>query len=191
MSIVATPSESEATGLVAEQYQDDIAEVGHVLSHTAMMAVNVEALEAWLALARAVALPLGKRRYELVTLAAARGLRSQHCLLAHGARTLDLGLVDEPELTRIARDYRDADLSPAEVAMMAFAERVSQDSYAMTDEDSLRLREHGFTDREIVDIALAAAARNYYSRAIQALAVDVEVPPQLSPQLRDALVGGL
>jgi len=52
-------------------------------------------------------------------------------------------------------------------------------------------RDLGFTDREIVDIALAAAARNYYSRAIQALAVDVEVPPQLSPQLRDALVGGL
>lgn len=60
--------------------------------------------------------------------------------------------------------------------MMAFAERVSQDAYAMTDDDSRRLREQGLSDTEIVNIALAAAARNYYSRAIQALAVDVDVP---------------
>ena len=107
-----------------------------------------------------------------------------------GAILFDIG-GGSSELVRIARDYRDADLSEAEVAMMAFAERVSQDAYAMTDDDSRRLREHGFTDREVVDIALAAAARNYYSRAIQALAVEVDVPPEMSPQLREALVGGL
>lgn len=166
MSIVATPSASEATGLVVELYQEDLEEQGYVASHTAVMAVNPEAVRAWEGLIRTIALPLGKRRYELITLAAARGLRSRHCLLAHGARTL--AFIDEPELVRIARDYRDADLSDAEVAMMAFAERVSQDAYAMTDEDSRRLREHGFSDSEIVNIALAAAARNYYSRAIQA-----------------------
>lgn len=189
MSIVVPPSESEATGLVAELYAEDLADQGYVASHTAVMAINPEAVRAWEGLIRTVALPLGKRRYELVTLAAARGLHSRHCLLAHGARTLSI--IDEPELTRIARDYRDADLSEAEVAMMAFAERVSQDAWAMTDEDSLRLREHGFTDTEIVNIALAAAARNYYSRAIQALAVEVDVPPGLSPRLREALVGDL
>ena len=142
MSILATPSESDATGLVAELYQEDVAAQGYVASHTAVMALNPEAVRAWEGLIRTIALPLGKRRYELVTLAAARGLRSRHCLLAHGARTL--ALIDEPELVRIARDYRDADLSEAEVAMMAFAERVSQDAYAMTDDDSRRLREHGF-----------------------------------------------
>ena len=189
MSIVATPSEAEATGLVAELYEEDIASQGYVASHTAVMAVNPEAVRAWEGLIRTIALPLGKRRYELITLAAARGLRSRHCLLAHGARTL--AFIDEPALTRIARDYRNADLSDAEVAMMAFAERVSQDSHAMTDEDSLRLREHGFSDTDIVNITLAAAARNYFSRAIQALAVEVDVPPGLSPQLREALVGGL
>jgi uncharacterized peroxidase-related enzyme len=189
VSILAVLTPSEATGLVAELYQEDIDAQGYVASHTAVMALNPEAVRAWEGLIRAIARPLGMRRYELVTLAAARGLRSRHCLLAHGARTL--ALIDEPELVRIARDYRDADLSEAEVEMMAFAERVSRDASAMTDEDSRRLRAVGFTDREIVDIALAAAARNYYSRAIQALAVEVDVPPGLSPELRDALVDGI
>lgn len=40
MSVVATPSVSEATGLVAELYQEDLAEQGYVASHTAVMAVN-------------------------------------------------------------------------------------------------------------------------------------------------------
>jgi hypothetical protein len=52
----------------------------------------------------------------------------------------------------------------------------------------MRLRDAGFSDREIVDITLAAAARNYFSRAIQALAVGVQVPPGLSDRLHDALL---
>ena len=75
--------------------------------------------------------------------------------------------------------------------MMEFAEKVSRDASSMTDDDSRRLRAAGFSDREIVDIALAAAARNYYSRACQALAVEIEVPADLSPALREALVAGL
>lgn len=92
---------------------------------------------------------------------------------------------------RIAADYHDAGLSPAEVAMMAYAERVGRDSDRMTDADSLTLRQHGFSDREILDITLAAAARNYYSRAIQALAVEIDVPEDIGPELRDALLRGL
>lgn len=58
----------------------------------------------------------------------------------------------------------------------------------MTDDDSRALREAGFTDRQIVDITLAAAARNYYSRPLQALAVPTDQVPGLSPELVDALL---
>ena len=70
---------------------------------------------------------------------------------------------------------------------MLLAAKLSRDSASMTDADSLRLREVGFTDREIVDIALAASVRNYFSRALHALAVEVDVPPGLSPSIQDAL----
>jgi uncharacterized peroxidase-related enzyme len=189
MSILETVPESAATGFVAEMYADDIADQGYVASHTKVMALNPEAYEAWEGLIRAIAGPMNKRRYELVTLAAALGAKSQHCRLAHGRKSLKY--IDEDQLVAIAADYRTARLSDAEVAMMEFAEKVSTASATMTDADSERLREVGFSDREIVDITLAAAARNYYSRAVQALAVDVDVLPGLSDRLRDALVAPL
>ena len=186
MSIVTTIPEDGATGDVAEWYRDDVEKLGYVASYTKVMSLNPEALHAFEDLIRSVARPLGLRRYELVTLAAARGVRSRHCLLAHGRKSLRY--FDEQQLIRIARDYRDAGLSDAEVAMMEFAEKVSVASADMTDADSLRLREHGFSDREIVDITLAAAARNYYSRALQALGVELDPATDLGPQLREALL---
>jgi len=189
MSIITTIAEADATGIAAEAYADDLRDQGFVASHTRVMVTNPEAFAAWDALITAIARPMDKRRYELVTLAAALGTKSLHCRLAHGRKTLRY--IDEDELVRIAEDYRSAGLTEAEVAMMEFAERVSTDAASMTDADSLRLRELGFSDREIVDIALAAAARNYYSRALQALAVDLDVTPGITPRLHDALVAGI
>jgi hypothetical protein len=57
----------------------------------------------------------------------------------------------------------------------------------MTDADSQRLRDVGFSDRQIVDITLAAAARNFFSRALLALAVPVDDVPGLTPALVAAL----
>jgi uncharacterized peroxidase-related enzyme len=189
MSIIATPEPGEATGEVAKIYAEDTASLGYVPSHTRVMAINPEAYRAWENLIGAIAGPMDKRRYELITLAAAGALRSKACRLAHGQKSLKY--ISEDELVRIARDYHGAGLPAAEVAMMEFAERLSTDSAAMTDADSTTLREHGFTDREIVDIALAAAARNYYSRALHALGVEVDLPPRLSEPLRSALVDSL
>jgi len=187
MTILRTVSEDAAEGLVAEIYAEDIDNLGYVPSHTKVMALHPEAYRAWEHLITAIGRPMDTRRYELVTLAAAEGIRSVHCRLAHGKKTLRY--IDEPTLTEIARDFRHAGLTDAEVAMMEFAEKVSTDSASMTDADSQRLRDLGFDDREIVDIALAAAARNYFSRAIQALGVDVDVPAGLSEGLKQALVG--
>ena len=189
MSIIVTPEPGEATGEVAEIYAEDIADMGYVPSHTRVMAINPEAYRAWENLIGAIARPMDKRRYELITLAAAAALRSKACRLAHGKKSLQY--ISEDQLVRIARDYHDAGLSAAEVAMMEFAEKLSTDSAAMTDADSTTLREHGFSDREIVDIALVAAARNYYSRALHALGVEVDVPLGLSEPLRSALVDDL
>lgn len=186
MSILTTVSEEEASGEVARFYEEDREDLGYVPGYTRAMALNPAALGAFEQLAGAIARSLGKRNYELVTLAAARAIGSPHCLLAHARKSLSL--FPEGDLVRIARDYRDAGLSAADVAMMEFAEKLSGDAAAMTDEDSRRLREHGFTDRQIVDIALAASLRNYYSRALLALRVEVQVPPGISAELQDALL---
>ncbi|AMB40510.1 MULTISPECIES: carboxymuconolactone decarboxylase family protein [Paenarthrobacter] len=189
MSILNVPSEAEATGRTADIYQSDLKSLGYVPSHTKAVSLNPEAYEAWASLARAIGSSLGLRRYELVTLAAAQAIGSSHCRLAHGKKTL--AIIDEEELAAIARDYRTAGLPPEEVAMMDYAVKLSTEPSAMSDDDTLRLRDAGFSDREIVDITLAAAARNYFSRALLALAVDLDVPQGLSPGLKDALLAPL
>ncbi len=186
--IIVPPTPEEASGHVAEMYRKDLELDGLVYSHTRALAVNPEAHEAFEALIRAIVPSIGVRTFELATLAAARGIQSRHCLLAHGMKTLRAGVTDEAGLTQIATDYRDAGLSDADVAVMAYAERLSTDAASMTDADSQALRDVGYTDRQIVDITLAAAARNFASRTFQALAVPVEPVPGLSPAVADALL---
>ncbi len=186
MSILETEPIVGASPAVADIYADDTRTLGYVPSHTRAMATNPEAYTAWRAMQSAIAGSLGLRHYELATLAAARTLGSAACLLAHGKKAL--ATMNEAELLRLLRGPGYAGVSPAEQAMMAFAARVSGNSAAMDDDDSRTLRDAGFSDREIVDITLAAAARNYFSRTLQALAVDVDIPPGLSAELRQALL---
>lgn len=189
--IVTPPPVEGAEGHVAEMYRGDLAADGLVYSHTQMMAINPPAHEAFEALVRAIVPSIGVRTYELATLAAARAIGSPHCLLAHGRKTLRAGAMDEAQLEKVARDYTAAGLSDADVAVMRFAEKLSTDASSMTDADSQALRDVGFSDRQIVDIALSAGVRNYFSRVLQALAVPVEDVPGLSPALAEALLSPL
>lgn len=189
--IVDTPNPNSATGHVAKMYSDDLEADGLVYAHTRAMAVNPEAHQAFEALLGAVIPSIGVRTYELATLGAARAIGSPHCLLAHGRKTLRADLMDEEQLERLVRDPGDAGLSDADLAVVDFAARLSRNPREMTDADSERLRVAGFTDRQIVDITLAAAARNFLSRALLALAVPVDDVPGLSPQLTAALLSPL
>lgn len=184
--IVTTPDLDATAGHVAEMYDGDLREDGFVFAHTRAMAINPEAHQAFEALVRAVVPSIGLRNYELATLGAARAIGSTHCLLAHGRKSLRAGVIDEDQLIQLAR-REDEGFDERDRAVVAYAERLSTDAATMTDADTLRLREVGFTDRQIVDLTLAAAARNFFSRALQALAVPVDDVPGLSPALAAAL----
>jgi hypothetical protein len=66
-------------------------------------------------------------------------------------------------------DYRTAGLDPTEEAIAAFAEKVVLRAEQVTQVDIDALRAHGLDDAEIVDIALVAAARLFWSRANDAI----------------------
>ena len=108
------------------------------------------------------------RRYELATLAAARRLRSSYCCLAHG--TVLHERFGEPVLA-IARDHRAAGLDEVDVAVMDLAERVVDDATSIGDDDLQPLRELGLSETEIMDVVLAAAARCFFSKTLDALGV--------------------
>ena len=60
-------------------------------------------------------------------------------------------------------------MSPADVKLMEFAEKVVRDATAITQSDVDTLRKHGFSDTEIFDITAAAAARCFFSKTLDAL----------------------
>jgi AhpD family alkylhydroperoxidase len=144
-------------------------------------------LDAWANLLGAIKSRMDTRRYELVTLAAARRLRSSYCALAHGKVLLELG---EP-VKEIARDRTAAALDDVDVAIMDFAERVVDDAASITGADRQRLRDLGLTDAEVTDVAMAAAARCFFSKTLDAMGVLPDASYQeLDPELREVLVVG-
>ena len=145
-------------------------------------------LAAWVELNNSIKAGMDLRRYELATLAAARRLRSSYCCLAHG--TVLLERFDEPVL-EIARDHHSANLSELDVAVMDFAERVVDDASSIGDAETQRLRDLGLTQAEIMDVVLAASARCFFSKTLDALGVLPDASYRaLEPELRDALVVG-
>ncbi|HEY7731361.1 MAG TPA: carboxymuconolactone decarboxylase family protein [Gaiellaceae bacterium] len=147
-----------------------------------------EVLAAWGELNGAIKARMDLRRYELATLAAARALRSSYCALAHGKVLLER--FGEP-VREIAIDHHSAGLDEVDVAVMDLAERVVDDATSIEDADLQRLRDLGLTEPEIMDVVLAAAARCFWSKALDALCVLPDASfHELEPALRDALVVG-
>jgi alkylhydroperoxidase family enzyme len=144
--------------------------------------------EAWRQLVVTIRDGMDLRRYELVTLAAARRLRSSYCCLAHG--TVLAERFGEP-VREIALDHRAAGLDAVDVAVMDLAEKVVSDATSIADADLQPLRDLGLTEPEIMDVVLAAAARCFYSKTLDALGVLPDAGyNELEPELREALVVG-
>ncbi|GAA2901405.1 carboxymuconolactone decarboxylase family protein [Microbacterium esteraromaticum] len=184
--IIRTPASDDASGAVAAMYEEDIAADGFVHSYTAAMAVNPEAHDAFVALVKAVVPSIGIRVYEAATLGAARAIGSSHCLVAHARKSMTAGVADEAGLRAFAADD-DSAFTAAEQAVIHYAARLSSSPREMTDADAAALREHGFTDRQIVDITLAAGLRNHFSRSLLALAVPLDDDPLIATELATAL----
>jgi alkylhydroperoxidase family enzyme len=147
-----------------------------------------EVFAAWKQLNGSIKAGMDVRRYELATLAAARRLRSSYCCLAHGTVLLkDFG---EP-VREIALDHRAAGLDDVDIAVMDLAERVVDDATSISDAELQRLRDLGLSEEDIMDVVLAAAARCFFSKTLDALDVRAdESYSELDPELREALVVG-
>ena len=157
-------------------------------NHERAFADRPEVYAAWFQLNGAIKAGMDLRRYELVTLAAARRLRSSYCCLAHG--TVLVERFGEPVL-EIALDHRAAGLDEVDVAVMDLAERVVDDATSIGDGDLQRLRDLGLSETEIMDVVLAAAARCFFSKTLDALDIRADASyRELEPQLRETLVVG-
>ncbi len=190
MTFIETVSESRATGAVADMYQRDREAYGELPNFTRAFSPRPAVYAAWRQLNEAIKANMELRRYELATLAAARGIGSSYCTLAHGAILIDKFL--EPDMLRaLVDDYRTADLDPADLAVIELAEKTAQDATSVTQADIDRLRTLGLKDGDILDVVLTAAARCFFSKTLDALGAQPDAKySALEPGLRDTLTVG-
>jgi uncharacterized peroxidase-related enzyme len=95
------------------------------------------------------------------------------------------------QVEAVVRDYRTAGLTPAEVAMCAFAEKITLNAYKVTESDIAVLRENGFSDEDILDIALAAGFRAMFSKVLDAVGAEPDMEYlDLDPKFAEALTVG-
>ncbi len=99
---------------------------------------------------------LTKAEREMIVVVTSNANSCQYCVIVHGA-ILRIRAKDPLVADQVAVNYRKAEITPRQKAMLDFAMKVCRDSAAVSDDDYAILHEHGFTDDDIWDIAGVAA----------------------------------
>ncbi|WP_419904616.1 peroxidase-related enzyme [Kiloniella sp.] len=93
---------------------------------------------------------------EMIIVATSNDNGCQYCVIAHGA-ILRIRAKNPLIADQVAVNYRKADISPRQTAMLDFAMKVSNNAQSTSDADFQTLYEHGFSDEDIWDIAAITA----------------------------------
>jgi len=99
---------------------------------------------------------LTKAEREMIVVATSGANQCQYCVVAHGA-ILRIRAKDPRVADQVAINYRKADISPRQKAMLAFALKVALESHAVEDADLEALKAQGFSEDDVWDIAAIAA----------------------------------
>jgi uncharacterized peroxidase-related enzyme len=110
---------------------------------------------------------LTKLEREMIAVVVSSVNKCFYCLTAHGAAVRQLS--GDPVLGEMmVMNYRAADLPPRQRAMLDFAEKLTEASHKIEESDRQALRDVGFSDRDIFDIASVAGFYNMTNRVASA-----------------------
>lgn len=124
---------------------------------------------------------LSKLEREMIAVAVSSVNHCYYCLTAHGAAVRQLS--GNPELgEQMVMNYRIADLTPKQKAMLDFSVKLTERPDTIEETDRQALRDVGFTDRDIWDIASTAAFFNMSNRV--AAAIDMRPNPEYHAMAR-------
>ncbi|PFH19026.1 MULTISPECIES: peroxidase-related enzyme [Burkholderia] len=99
---------------------------------------------------------LTKAEREMIVVATSSVNQCQYCVIAHGA-ILRIRAKDPLIADQVATNYRKADITARQKAMLDFAMKVSQTAHQVGEADFDALKSHGFTEEDVWDIAAISA----------------------------------
>lgn len=132
---------------------------------------NVDKLNAFTAMYNDLMLGpsgLSKLEREMIAVVVSSINHCFYCLTAHGAAVRQLS--GDPMLGEVlVMNYRAADLSARHRAMLDFATKVTEESHKVEEKDRQALRDAGFSDADIWDIASTVGFFNMSNRISSAV----------------------
>jgi uncharacterized peroxidase-related enzyme len=161
---------SPAMATYFDKCREKLGFVPHVLTAYAHDMAKLEAFAAFYNDLMLAPSGLSKLEREMIAVAVSADNRCFYCLTAHGAAVRQISGI--PQLGEaIAMNWRATDLPPRQRAMLVFAEKITRASAAIEEADRQALRDAGFSDREIWDIAAVASFFNMSNRMASAVAM--------------------
>ena len=182
--------DAAASEQTAKLYAEAEANYGYVPNMVKAFGYRPDVMKNWSALLSSIKANMDLRRYELVTMAAAKEMKSSYCLLAHGSVLLR-DIFTAEALRQVVDDPDAAAIDEAERTIMRFAAKVVHDASSIKSTDIDELTQHGLSDAEIFDIVTAATVRCFFSKTLDALGVQADSAyEKLDSDLKTALVIG-
>jgi uncharacterized peroxidase-related enzyme len=99
---------------------------------------------------------LTKAEREMIVVATSSANQCHYCVIAHGA-ILRIRAKNPVIADQIAVNYRKADITPRQRAMLDFAMKVSAEAHTISEADFVAIAGHGFSEEDIWDIAAISA----------------------------------
>ena len=113
---------------------------------------------------------LSKLEREMIAVTVSSINKCFYCLVAHGAAVRELS--KDPILGEmIVMNYKMAPLDDRQKTMLEFTEKITKNSSDINEDDRQKLRNVGFSDRDIWDIANVAGFFNMTNRVASAVAM--------------------
>ncbi|MGN6287552.1 MAG: peroxidase-related enzyme [Afipia sp.] len=99
---------------------------------------------------------LTKAEREMIVVATSAANQCHYCVVSHGA-ILRIRAKNALVADQVATNYRKADITPRQKAMLDFAMKVCNEAQTTSEADFAELRKQGFSDDDIWDIAAITA----------------------------------
>ncbi len=173
MAWIRIIDETEATGELKTLYDGIIDRRGKLSNIMRIHSLNPPTMQAHMDLYLKVVFgrsTLRRADRELIATVVSAANGCPYCV-HHHAEALRFYWKDEARVEQAVRDWRELELTDAQRAMLAYAERLTRTPGTVAEADVEALRRAGFADRDILDINLIAGYFNFVNRIASGLGV--------------------
>jgi uncharacterized peroxidase-related enzyme len=172
LSYLRVPDRSDVPSEVETLFQKFEAKVGFIPNVAKVFSLTPEHFLRWFHyydfLLRNEQSPLSRKEREMIALVVSSENNCEYCLASHSAYLRDL-TKDSILPDVLIHNYRRAELTEREKALLDFAVAITKESYEMNEQDLEILRQVGLSDEAIFEVAQVAAMFNFTNRLANAL----------------------